>query len=221
MTRACASLAVACASGAATAAVFHVVDLSAVYNGSAGGLTGGLGYPLGTQDLGGVPFQLSDTHDSYFWGAGIQGGPNPITLEIGVGVFGVRTGYTLIGTAWGSARGGLLAVEFIGSDGAFASFDLVGDEDVRDYNQNRFTNSINGTSTVNVFNTGTGQRLDRQRFDLPSDFWDETLETVRIVDTGADGLSRALLFGATVEVPAPGTGVALVCSVTLASRRRR
>jgi hypothetical protein len=101
--------------------------------------------------------------------------------------------------------------EFFGSDGAYISRDLVGGFDIRDFLQNIFTNTINSPNTQNVF-TSSGTkgtvRLDNQAFDLPAGFLDETLDTVRLTDTGRPKVQRTWLAGITVEtIPEPTTTV--------------
>ena len=45
-------------------------------------------------------------------------------------------------------RAVLAAIEFVGSEGAFHSIELDGNDDIRDFNQSSYTNSINGTSAT-------------------------------------------------------------------------
>ena len=83
--------------------------------------------------------------------------------------------------------------------------------DIRDWLWGSWTNSINGTTTTNVFNSTGGfdyqARLDMQTIDLPGDFLSQTLETIRVIDTGSNPFyQRILLNGVTVEViPEPST----------------
>ncbi len=100
---------------------------------------------------------------------------------------------------------------------------LVGHSDIRDYNQYTWTNTINDTTTKEVFSNGAGQRLDMQSYALPGAFASETLTSIVLDDTGANNFQRILVAGLTVKtIPAPGlAGMSLIGAVTLAGRRRR
>jgi hypothetical protein len=80
---------------------------------------------------------------------------------------------------------------------------LVGDVSVRDYNNAGTTNTINNISTVQAWDNGMGQRLDREEFVLPAAFATQTLNSVTITDTGKEGDntygSRAVLAALTVS----------------------
>jgi hypothetical protein len=197
---------------------FHSIDFSALANGelATSGLLNGNTYPTGNQNLGGVPFQIPSGANNY-WNASVAGGGNPRLLEVPVSLFGVTQVHTLINTSWGTTDSGVASVEFLGSDGAFFAVDLIGGDDIRDYNQNpAFPSTINGITTVEVFSNGVGQRLDKQVFDLPADFLDETLELIRFSDNGADGYSRIFVAGITAatdnatDVPDAGSSLALL-----------
>lgn len=210
---------------AAQAATFHEVDLTGDVNARLQDplIINGHTFPEGPVVLGGVPFDIPVGGDNY-WGADHVAGSNPIVLEVAVGVFGVFEVHTLINTFWGQAGPPSLAsVEFIGSDGAFHVKDLFGDEDIRDYNQNpSYTNAINGTTSVQVFDNGLDQRLDKQQIVLPATFLDETLETIRVVDVGQTNVQRVFVSGITVHaVPLPPSVALLVPALAMLGMRRR
>ncbi len=190
---------------------FRTVDFSDQFNTTnatnhpgQGGFTGASTYPIGLQLLGGVPFELGPAHGPYAWNASNTGHePNPRILEIDVDEPAVDVAYTLISSYWGLHEGSAIAVEFVGDDGAFARYELDSNDDVRDYNRNA-VNRINHTTTIEVWtNAHARQRLDRQTFDLPDDFLDERLRRIRIVDTGDHGVSRAFVFGITLDARRP------------------
>ena len=146
-------------------------------------------------------------------------------------VFGATEVHSLMNTYWGQfGPSSYAAVEFVGSDGAFYHQDLIGGVDLRDYNQNpSYPNTINGTTTTEVFNNSIGQRLDKQFFDLPASFADETLTTIRFIDNGAADVQRifvaGITVGATQGVPDGGAtlalmGVAVGALITLRRRIR-
>jgi hypothetical protein len=200
------------------------VDFSASHNLRLQDLLGGSAsqLPEGNLTLGGVPFSIP-TGGNNFWSAAPGMAANPRVLEVPIGIDGVDKVYTLMNTFWGEKAAGTKAsVEFVGSAGAMFSLALDGNVHVRDYLNNIFTNSINGTSTVNVFTAGSGLfnevRLDMQIIDLPPEFLSQTLVKMRVIDNGVndDGMGmndpqRVFLAGVTVEsvVPEPG-GLTLV-----------
>jgi hypothetical protein len=144
-------------------------------------------FPIGTQNFGGVPFAISSGPNNYWAGAAAADfGPGTVGLTIPVGIFGAY-----------------IYVTFNGSNGATKTVPLVGNVNVRDYNQDGNTNSINNTSTIQVWDNGLGQRLDRQEYLLPPEFADQTLDSITITDTGDEGNgtngSRTVLAALTVS----------------------
>lgn len=79
----------------------------------------------------------------------------------------------------------------------------TGNVSIRDYNNDGNTNVIDNTSTIQVWDNGLGQRLDRQEYLLPPEFATQTLTSVTITDTGNEGSgtngSRAVLAALTVS----------------------
>lgn len=184
-----------------------------------------VGIPTGNVTLDNTPFLIDTTGNGarYY----LASGTNPVTLTIPVSIFGATTAFTLINTLWG-ASGTFQTVTFNATGGLSASFGLAGNIDVRDYFQNTFTNSINGTTTEQVFNVGP-RRLDRQTFVLPTSFAGETLTSVVFTDTGAFGTSRLALTALTIDsasaaVPEPASWAMLIAGFGLVGatlRRRR
>lgn len=80
----------------------------------------------------------------------------------------------------------------------------MGNADIRDYNAYIWTNTINGTTTQNVWNNGLcastlGHRLDMQTIALPAQFLGTRLDSIRFTDTGADNVQRMVLHGVTLD----------------------
>jgi hypothetical protein len=202
-------------------AAFIPVDLSALANNSAAVVSEAFaGSP--TANFAGVPF-LSLGHVAGSVWSSVGGGAAPASLTVPVNQVGVVAAYSLINTAWGVA--GAPALATVTFDGLLADYvvALIGNVDIRDYNQNAYTNLINGTTTINVFDNGLGQRVDRQEFVLPASFANDTLVSVRFDDYGADNVQRVFLAGLTLEVgvPAPGAASLLAGILGLAVLRRR
>jgi len=191
------------AASAHTELQYKPIDFSELKNQNRDSLVNGKLFPTGAQTFADVPFQLSKD-GAYMWYA--QEGANPRVLEIPVSVFGVREVHTLI-NSYNGADGSrsLASIEFLGTHDAHHQIELVGNDDIRDHHENdRYTNKINGKTTIEVFNTGSGQRLDKQRLVLPPQFHDKTLISVRLTDNGARGIQRIFLAGLTVASESQG-----------------
>jgi hypothetical protein len=186
------------------------IDISALVNepwtfsGPDGaGIINGSTYPTGSQNFGGVPFSNPAGPNNYWEGAAAANfGPSVVTLTVPVGVSGVTSAFTLLNSMWGHAGPpAYLFITFTGSDGASVTQPLVGNVNVRDYNNDGNTNTINNTSTTQVWTNGLGQRLDRQEYVLPAEFATQVLTSVTITDAGNEGQgnSRAVFSALTVS----------------------
>jgi hypothetical protein len=203
---ACAMLAIAFTAASARAGEI-TIDLTSLVNepwtfsGSGGFILNGSTFPIGSQNFGGVPFAIPTGPNNVWLGAAAANfGPGVVSLTIPVGVSGVTSAFTLLNAMWGQAGPkAYLYITFTGSNGATATEPLVGDVNVRDYNNDGGPNSINNTSTVQVWTNGEGQRLDRQEYILPADFASQVLTSVTITDTGGEDLSRGMFTGLTVS----------------------
>jgi hypothetical protein len=114
----------------------------------------------------------------------------------------MRSVFTLINSDWGLRRFGRMQIEFIGSAGAFAKQDLLGDYDIRNWNSSY--HPINGTTTTNVYRIDPGRDNDRdvvdmQRFALPPEFATQTLESIRITDLRNVFTHSGVVSGITVS----------------------
>jgi hypothetical protein len=162
-------------------------------------------FPTGSQNFGGVRFAIPTGPNNYWAGAAAANfGPGVVRLTIPVGVSGVTSAFTLLNSMWGFAGPtAYLCITFTGSDGATVTQPLVGNVNVRDYNNDDNTNTINNTSTVQAWTNGEGQRLDRQEYILPPEFASQVLTSITITDTGSEGNgtdgSRAVLAAVTVS----------------------
>jgi hypothetical protein len=112
--------------------------------------------------------------------------------------------YTLAGLWWGVA-GSYVTYTFNFSDGSSYSKELTNNVDLRDYNiPSSFANSINGTTTQNVFVSGN-YHLDRQWIDFAAaGHGGKNLVSFTVTDSGAKDRSRIFLAAATAQVGAPG-----------------
>ena len=119
-----------------------------------------------------------------------------------------------------------MVLDFFGSDGAFYSLDLIGDDDIRDWN-GFFTDQFNGVTTVNVVETETGldndpDFMDMQIIHLPQDFRDENLLHMKVTDQRQILTHSGILSGVTVEqVPSPALLPGLLGMAVAALRKRK
>jgi PEP-CTERM motif len=179
------------------------------------------GYPEGHVILGGIPFNIQTVGGNNAWNAEVVSGPYPHILDIPLSVSNATEVQTLINTFYGQpGPTSYITLEFFGTGGAYFRKDLIGNVDVRDHFFAFWTNTINGTSTTNVYSSGGGflseSRLDKQQIVLPSIFHGGTLTEFRLTSTGGVLISDASIQGLTImtsAVPEPscfvllGTGV--------------
>lgn len=209
----CSFLAIVFAAAASACAGEIPIDISGLVNepwtfsGAPGGasIINGDTFPVGSQTFGGLPFAIANGPDNYWNGAvAANFGSGAVSLTIPVGVYGVTSAFTLLNTFWGwPGPTAYLYVTFTGSEGATETVPMVGNVNVRDYNNDGNTNAINNTSTIQVWQNGLGQRLDRQEHVLAEAFRTQTLTSVTITDTGNQGNgtngSRAVFSALTVS----------------------
>ncbi len=107
------------------------------------------------------------------------------------------------------------SVSFKNNMGATANYGLTGDQTIRDYNSNFYTNDLPGENTnpglgavtaKNWWNNGLGQRLDLQTFVLPSSWAGTNLTSMTITDpanSGAVDILSALQVDDVTSPPPP------------------
>ncbi len=189
------------------------------------------GYPEGPVTLGGVFFNIQMEGGLNAWNAEVVPGPYPHILSIPLNIPDVTNAFTLINTFYGQpGPTSYITLEFFGTGGAYHRKDLIGNEYVRDHFFGGNTNLINGTTTVEVYNSGGGQgvesRLDMQSILLPTVFQGNTLTEFRITSTGGLFISDATFQGLTFyTVPEPSSlalvGVGGLALVRRGWRKRR
>lgn len=212
----------------ATATVFKTIDFSSSHNWRMQdfGVTNAPYLPEGEQTFGGVPFNIPSGGDNVWLSSETYLG-EPDVLEIAVTEYGVDGVHTLINTAGGlSGSPAYAKIEFYIGNDLYHTKELLGDDDIRDYYFGNYTNSINGTTTVNVFSYGDGQydevRLDKQWIDLPDVFNTATLTKIVLTDIGAPHPGQdPFLAGVTVEVPEPTMVLLLGLGGLVLLRKRR
>jgi len=195
------------------------------------------GAPTGVVTLGGIPFNItSNSSGNQAWHGDIAaaGGSGTMSMTMNTGTYGATTVYTLI-NSWKGQPGpaSYAQLVFTGTGGASYTYNLVGNVDIRDYNNDGWTDTINGTTTTNAFNDSTDNwgmagRLDMQQIALPSSFADQTLTSIELIDNGGPNTQRVVLDGVTVQtasVPEPSSfillGIVAAGAIGYAWRRRQ
>ncbi len=134
---------------------FQTIDLTPYGNFSLGASGAATGFPAGAPTyLGHVPF-MQDGGDNEVWNGYYAGGGEGSVLTIPLNIPGAYGFYSLINTWWGQdgGEGSYASISFSFSDNSSLTFDLSGNQDIRDFNNpgSGFTTSINGTTTQNVY----------------------------------------------------------------------
>ena len=146
------------------------------------------------------------------------GSGNSVTIDVSIP--GVKRVYTLM-NAYSPPPGQQIAtIEFIGSEGTTQTFDLVAGDDIRDFYQGNFANTLNngipgvvaenaftcvdptnclgagGTGDVNTGEAGT-YNIDEQQYTLNRAFASQDLTQIVITDTSSS--ATPLLLGVTTK----------------------
>jgi hypothetical protein len=218
---------------------FQTIDMLAIGLGNASvsniGPVTQSSFPYGTPStLGGVPFLIGDSANQ-LWGSYFAPGGNggdDVTQTFPMPVNDIYGFYTIANTYWGNPGGISSFYTFNFDDSSSYTVGLENGVDIRDFNKttNTYANTINGTTTRRIYDDPlTIYQLDRQWIDLAAaGHGGKNLTSFTVTDTGAAGLSRVFLVGATAQtggigqVPEPSICALLAASLgALLVRRRR
>ncbi len=200
----------------ASSQTYYELDFSSQFNFNLSQDTYGgnfVSMPTGTNVFfDSIPYRVYPWTDAVNgWNANFAPGSNPVILDIPCN--NTITGLNLLAnTYWGQGGPGSYAsVQFWHSGNMVFEKTLVGNVDVRDYNQNTWTNSINETTTTIAWTDGS-HRSDNIHIVLPSSM---AIDSVLVVDNGGSNFQRIFVLAATAEnsvKPArePGSGNGLL-----------
>jgi hypothetical protein len=197
--------------------------------------------PQGT--LGGVPFAIPVTGASpydYFafydkmpttqW---TVNGSSYDTLTLSTGSLRASTAYLLLNTNWGKPdfKVGTVTFNPLSGNNPF-SIDLIGDSNIRDWNNWTYSNLLGDPAAAEVFSVasdyyGLPGRIDMLTVQLPEYFMNDPLSSIVFTDFGQEDLSRIRVEGITIDVfpvPEPSTALLLfsgIAAVAVGSKVRR
>jgi len=186
---------------------FHEIDLSPYGNFPIqDAITTVPAPPVGNVTLGGVPFLISPIapQGNNIWSAATaEPGIGEATLTVPVNLPNVSEVHLLMNTFWGQPS--VLAHINLVFDSGTYSQNLLGNSDIRDYQNWVFTNLVNGITSVPVFSGSStydhvAGRIDKMVIAVPAQYQGANLMEVQAVDDGAVDVQRLLVMGLTVRV---------------------
>ncbi len=148
----------------------------------------------------GVPFFIQPWATTLnAWSARYASGSNPRSLVLPT-TCRIITDFSLFAnTYWGfSGTPALLNVEFYNNNQLVYVKDLVGDDDIRDFNNSAsYTSTINNVNTVNYWTSANlNRRLDRINIPLPTP---TAVDKIVINDFGATSVQRVFVLATTLH----------------------
>ena len=131
---------------------------------------------------------------------------NPSAFDISVNITDPTTVFTLINSGYGIFGATIGSVEFKGTGGLDDSVNLVEGQNIRDYNNDGYNNTVGGgalgaTYVGSVYFGGGQVRFDEQQFVLPSSFNSATLTDIILHATGSANIysGEPIMSAATVD----------------------
>jgi hypothetical protein len=197
--------------------------------------TGGANYPVAPTSISvaTIPFGLVTDQGAANTLGVIQTPGGSSTFTINTSVVDPTTIYTLMNSAFGASGANIGSIEFKGSGGSDALFQIVEGNNIRDHFNDGF-NNVASNIVPNAFLSGSQNssgpdRLDMQTFVLPASFSSDTLTQIIFSGSNAGNpQGEAFLAAVTastaqnVPVPEPASAtlvgigiIGLMCCVVL------
>ena len=177
----------------------QAANVAGLTNANLRGYTDGDNFPVAptTITVGGVDFALVPDGTAADSLGVLQTTGSGTSFDIPVNIVGATIGYTLINSTYGEVGDTVGTVEFKGTNGADAIFDLVEGTNIRDYENDAYNNTVAAGTPSAVY--GNGQtRLDMQTFVLPASFANARLTDIILTSTGGTPQGNPFLAAATV-----------------------
>ena len=154
-------------------------------------------FASGSQTFDSIPFYFYPWAKTLNgWNATFDSSNNPIVLKLLTSGKRISALDLVANTYWGNPTTSLLKVQFWSLGKIVFQKELIGNIDIRDYEETVWTNVINNTSTVNIWSSNI-IRLDKIKIQLPQKF---NVDSILVVDNGGQALQRVFVMAATVEV---------------------
>jgi hypothetical protein len=171
--------------------------------------TGGTNYPPGgfSTNVAGVSFYVAGFPGSsnglgvVVTGSGTSSAP--LTNDFPVNVTNAVTFYTLLNSTVGKYGYTNGTIDFCGSQGAFAGFNLVQGDNIRDHYNGSFNNIISSNIMTLYWGLANEDRFDCQGWMLPPDFFSQVLTNVQIRSFGNNPNGVPTLIAITARTCAP------------------
>ncbi len=186
---------------------FNIIDFSNKFNYNPStlplGSTDFLSMPTGNILFNNIPYSISSWNNTFnSWNAHYDTGNNPRILELNFTSQIVNDLNLLANTFWGQfGPNSYVTIEFYNNSNLVHTKNLIGDIDIRDYNNSIHPNNINNTTTTNVFNFGNS-RLDNIKIQLPTS---QIINKVVVKDFGSTAFQRIFIVAATLSINANQT----------------
>ncbi|HTK78126.1 MAG TPA: dockerin type I domain-containing protein [Gemmataceae bacterium] len=192
------------------------VPIGGLVNADIRGYPGGASFPQGptTLTLGDVPFGLVPLGATPASLGVIQAPSGNSVVTISTNIPGPSVVYTLMNSTFGTAGALIGTVEFVGVSGARDLFGLEEGNNIRDYRNDGYNNTIRWDTKTATFGPEP-VRLDRQEFFLSRSFATDTL--TQIIFTGQGGTPQGNAFLAALSVSPPPLDVIFSGSASVRS----
>jgi hypothetical protein len=171
--------------------------------------TQGTNYPLGGiyTNYAGISFFLAafpgSTNSLGIVDTGLGSVVTPKTNNFPVNVTNAVTVYTLMNSDSGKANTTNGTLEFYGSQGAHASFNLVQGFNLRDHYNGSYNNVVSSNLMSLYWGVSKSVRLDCQGWMLPANFFSQALTNIQVRSYGSSANGIAVVAAITIRTGAP------------------
>lgn len=188
-----------------TPASADTVDLSSIVNSDLTGYTNGSVYPQngGPLTIGGINFELSTLPGGHTGVAQLNANPqdgSPQSFTIPVSITGAGIVYTVVNSSFGVFDKYAGQITFNGLLGETVTYTYTEGDNIRDHATTGF--NIVAPNVYATKDFGDGDRLDVQKFILPSSFDGDTITSI------------VFSYDTSIGTTSPGDGEAFLAAIT-------